>query len=88
MVRPRRKLLSRDHLGMEVSMDEVRIEKQEAVFLMMSEAGTTEGVIPCDRCGGNGSEGDGLVVCRKCGGHGLMRRRVTVVVEDKVLGKE
>jgi DnaJ-class molecular chaperone len=62
-----------------------RIEKQE--FLLNARAGNFEALIVCPRCDGWGHEdvdlpGDEPKPCQLCKGHRVVKRRVTVVVED------
>lgn len=68
-----------------------RIEKQE--FLLAARPGNFEGLIVCPRCDGWGHEdvdlpGDEPEPCKLCKGERVVKRRVTVVVEDSYIGLE
>ncbi len=70
-------------------MTDEQIKKQE--FLLNAKAGTFEDPILCDRCKGYGNEPrdhelEGKEPCRKCKGERVVKRRVTVIVEDTAVG--
>nr|WP_321513106.1 hypothetical protein [uncultured Pseudodesulfovibrio sp.] len=67
-----------------------RIERQE--FLLNARAGNHEDLIVCPRCDGWGHQGVGLPEdepkpCKLCRGERVVKRRVTVVVEDSPIGQ-